>query len=68
MNMWPYSRGLEFGLDLRGVSMTGPEAGGNRSRMFLNSCPMEINPGGQMLGNRANAERQGHESHHDWLY
>ena len=51
-DMWPYSRGLEFGTDHRGVSMMGPEAGGNRTRRFLNSCPMEIKPGGQRLGHQ----------------
>lgn len=32
--------------------MMGPEAGGNRTRRFLNLCPMEIKPGGQRLGHQ----------------
>lgn len=56
-DMWPYSRGLEFGTDLRGVSMMGPKAGGNRTRRFLNSCPMERKPGGQRLGHQGECTR-----------
>lgn len=54
-DMWSYSIELEFGMDLRGASTLGSEAGGNRTR-FLNSSPIEINQGVRGWGIRANAQ------------